>query len=48
MEVAGLKTLLERMVGNLVINEVVTDASTAVMALVRRMKGKYKYVVKLL
>ena len=48
MEVAGLKTLLERIVGNLVINEVVTDASTAVMALVRRMKGKYKYVVKLL
>ena len=48
MEDAGLKTLLERIVGNLVINEVVTDASTAVMALVRRMKGKYKYVVKLL
>jgi hypothetical protein len=42
MEVAGLKTLLERIVGNLVVSEVVTDASTAVMALVRRMKGNYK------
>jgi hypothetical protein len=42
MEVAGLKMLLERIVGNLVVSEVVTDASTAVMALVRRMKGNYK------
>ncbi|CAB3978544.1 Hypothetical predicted protein, partial [Paramuricea clavata] len=39
MEVAALKTLLERLVGNLVVSEV-TDASTAVMALVRRMKVK--------
>ena len=41
MEVTGLKRLLERIVGNLVVNEVVTDASTAIMALVRKMKGKY-------
>lgn len=39
MEVFGLKKLLERIVGNLVVSEVVTDASTAVMALVRKMKG---------
>lgn len=42
MEVAGLKKLLERIVGTLVVSEVVTDASTAVMALVRRMKGNYR------
>ena len=40
MEVAGLKMLLERIVGNLMVSEVVTDASTAIMALVRRMKGR--------
>ena len=44
MEVAGLKTLLERIVGNLMVSEVVTDASTAIMALVRRMKGNYKHI----
>lgn len=42
MEVFGLKMLLERIVGNLMVSEIVTDASTAVMALVRRMKGMYK------
>ena len=44
MEVAGLKTLLERIVGNLMVSKVVTDASTAIMALVRRMKGHYKHI----
>ena len=39
MEVAGLKTLLERIAGNLVVNEVVTDASTAVMARVKKNAG---------
>ena len=41
MEVAGLRKLLERMVGKLVLSEIVTDASTSIMALVRRMKGTY-------
>ena len=40
MEVFCLKNLLERIVGKLSISEIVTDASTAVIALVRRMKGK--------
>jgi hypothetical protein len=40
MEVFGLRKLLERIVGKLVINEFVSDASTAVIALVRKMKGK--------
>ena len=39
MEVHGLKKLLERVVGEIVVSEIVTDASTAVAALVRRMKG---------
>ena len=39
MEVFGLKTILERMVGKLLISEVVTDASAAVMKLVGEMKG---------
>ena len=38
MEVFGLKTILERMVGKLLISELVTDASAAVMKLVREMK----------
>ncbi|CAB4006208.1 Hypothetical predicted protein, partial [Paramuricea clavata] len=41
MEVYGLKKLLERVVGEIVVSEIVTDASTAVAALVRRMKDKY-------
>lgn len=39
MEVFGLKTILERMVGKIIISELVTDASAAIMALVRKMKG---------
>ena len=39
MEVYGLKKLLERVVGEIVVAEIVTDASTAVIALVRKMKG---------
>ena len=39
MEVYGLKKLLERVVGDIVVSEIVTDASTAVAELVRRMKG---------
>jgi solute carrier family 8 (sodium/calcium exchanger) len=39
MEVFGLKTILERMVGKIIISEVVTDASAAIIALVRKMKG---------
>ncbi|CAB4025600.1 Hypothetical predicted protein [Paramuricea clavata] len=41
MEVYGLKKLLERVVGEIVVSEIVTDASTAVATLVRRMKDKY-------
>ena len=40
MEVFGLRKLLERVVAKLVVSEIVTDASTAVIALVRKMKGK--------
>ena len=39
MEVFGFKTILERMVGKLLISEVVTDASAAIMKMVREMKG---------
>jgi hypothetical protein len=39
MEVFGLKTILERMVGKIIISEVVTDASAAIIALVRKIKG---------
>ncbi len=38
MEVYGLKKLLERVVGEIVVAEIVTDASTAVIALAK-MKG---------
>lgn len=44
MEIFGLKKLLERIVGNLVVNEIVTDASPAVISLVRKMKGNYKKI----
>ena len=40
MEVFGMRKLLQRIVGKLVVQEIVTDASTAIMALVRKMKGK--------
>ena len=39
MEVYTLKKLLERIVGKLLVAEIVTDASAAVMKLVRDMKG---------
>ena len=39
MEVFGLKKLLERVVGKLILSEIVTDASSAVRALVKKMKG---------
>ena len=38
MEVYTLKKLLERIVGKLLVSEIMTDASTAVMKLVRDMK----------
>ena len=41
MEVAVLRNLLERIVGKLLLSEIVTDASTSIIALVRRMKGMY-------
>ena len=44
MEVFGLKKLLERVVGEIVFSEIVTDASTAVIALVRKMKGTVFYL----
>ena len=40
MEVFGMRKLLQHIVGKLVVQEIVTDASTAIMALVRKMKGK--------
>ena len=40
MEVFGLKRLLERVVGEIIVSEIVTDASTSVIALVRKLKGK--------
>ena len=39
MEVFGLKKIMERLVGQIVVSEIVTDASTAVIALVKKMKG---------
>ena len=42
MEVLGLKRILERMVGKIIISQIVTDASAAVVALVRKMKGMYE------
>ena len=45
MEVYTLKKLLERIVGKLLVSEIVTDASTAVMKLVRDMKGNNFFVV---
>ena len=44
MEVFGLKKLLERVVGEIVLSEILTDASTAVIALVRKMKGTVFYL----
>ena len=39
MEVFGLKKILELIVGQIMVSEIVTDASAAVIALVRKMKG---------
>ena len=39
MEVYGLKKILERICGQIMVAEIVTDASAAVIALVRKMKG---------
>ena len=47
MEVYGLKNLLERIVGKIVMSEIVTDASSAVIALVRKMKGIKNYFLYL-
>ena len=44
MEVTGLRKLLERIVGKLVVSEIVTDASTSIIALVRKMKGTVYYI----
>ena len=50
MEVFGLKRLLERLVGKIILSEIVTDASTSVIALVRKLKGDFRsfmsYVIK--
>ena len=40
MEVYTLKKSLERIVGKLLVSEIVTDASATIMKLVRDMKGK--------
>ena len=41
MEVYTLKKLLERIVGKLLVSEIVTDSSATIMKLVRDMKGKF-------
>ena len=41
MEVAALKCLLERLVETMSIGELTTDASTSVIAMVKKLKGKY-------
>ena len=43
MEVYRLKKVLECIVGKIVMSEIVTDASSAVIALVRKMKGIKNY-----
>ena len=45
MEVTSLRKLLERIVGKLVASEIVTDASTSIIALVRKMKGTVLYII---
>ena len=44
IEVYTLKRLLERIVGKLLVTEIVTDASAAVMKLVRDMKGNFSRI----
>ena len=46
MEVYTLKKLLERIVGKLLVSEIVTDASTAVMKFARDMKGNNFFAVE--
>lgn len=46
MEVYTLKKLLERIVGKLLVSEIVTDASTAAMKLVRDMTGDQFFAVE--
>ena len=41
MEVAALKCLLERLVETMSIGELTTDASTSVIAMVKKLKGEY-------
>ena len=41
MEVEGLRRLLERIVGKSIVSEIVTDASSAVIVLLTRLKGLY-------
>ena len=45
MEVYALKKLLERIVGKLLVSEIVTDASATIMKLVRDMNGKLGKIV---
>ena len=45
MEVTSLRKLLERIVGKLVASEIVTDASTSIIALVRKMKGTVLHII---
>ena len=40
MEVAALKTLLERLIETMNIGEITTDASSSVMAMVKKLKGQ--------
>ena len=40
MEVAALKTLLERLIEIMEIGEITTDASTSVMAMMKKLKGR--------
>jgi hypothetical protein len=44
MEVAGLKTLLERIVGNLVVSEVVTDACQIPIGTIQRYATARRYL----
>ena len=45
MEVAALKVLLERLIETMQIGEITTDASTSVMAMVKKLKGMSFYYI---
>ena len=47
MEIYTLKKLLERIVGKLLVCEIVTDASATIMKLVRDMKDKLGKIISL-